>query len=181
MHFCNTFDDNNCSVSSGFVRFHGKGLPITCFQLIRGVLLLVWWNTGALGCGCQNGFGGVVRVSIVSVSGTSLPGPGLPSKRQPVTVSSESRSAPIHTAYIGVRLYKNLPKVAAQQWISWGLNLRFWVVWSLVHYPADCCNYRFLNHIWSWIKSLQFCSDCSMCNVFLLYTVIHNYGNPYEK
>ena len=20
-----------------------------------------------------------------------------------------------------------------------------------------------------------------MCNVFLLYTVIHNYGNPYEK
>jgi len=37
MHFCNTFDDNNCSVSSGFVgfrqvsfgfaRFRGKGLP----------------------------------------------------------------------------------------------------------------------------------------------------------
>ena len=25
--FCNTFDDNNCSVSSGFVRFRGKGLP----------------------------------------------------------------------------------------------------------------------------------------------------------
>ena len=38
MHFCNTFDDNNCSVSSGFVRFRqvsfgfarfrGKGLPV---------------------------------------------------------------------------------------------------------------------------------------------------------
>jgi len=25
--FCNTFDDNNRSVSSGFVRFRGKGLP----------------------------------------------------------------------------------------------------------------------------------------------------------
>jgi len=26
--FCNTFDDNNRSVSSGFGRFRGKGLPI---------------------------------------------------------------------------------------------------------------------------------------------------------
>jgi len=27
IHFCNTFDDNNRSVSFGFVRFRGKGLP----------------------------------------------------------------------------------------------------------------------------------------------------------
>ena len=40
--FCNTFDDKNCSVSSGFVRFRsvssgfvrfrGKGLPIATYS-----------------------------------------------------------------------------------------------------------------------------------------------------
>ena len=30
---CNTFDDNNRSVSSGFVRFRGKGLPYTFYAV----------------------------------------------------------------------------------------------------------------------------------------------------